>query len=181
MANSLVLLNLIGRSNIRKLLLNNVKSSTDRSCTSKLRLGHQLSRSFQSQVRQHLKTIKGSHTKKTQLLFGGGSCLLVGLGYVSAVNFDSQSVIAKIKDLCLTLLQRFFAHCEENKPQKNRTAHYEDTIGGKKKSKKADSFDWAEFFRLIYAEKWYFLLAVAVNKFNFSHCQFLYESNGSFT
>jgi hypothetical protein len=62
--------------------------------------------------------------------------------------------------------------CEERKDdeeKKNRTASYEQTIGEDKKAtdgfKEEAPFDWNEFFKLLYKEKYYFLFACIVSSF----------------
>ena len=44
----------------------------------------------------------------------------------------------------------------------NVAYHVEETIGNDNDAKKEPNFDWNEFFKLIYQEKYYFLAAVVV-------------------
>lgn len=100
---------------------------------------------------------------------------LIGFGFVGcAVYFSKSSKFNDLKEylnnedptsFIKSILEFFFikyAECEVEKRHR-RTDHYEKTVSLKKtKDKNKDpAFDWHEFFRLIYKEKFYFLAAVA--------------------
>lgn len=87
----------------------------------------------------------------------GGGLLCVKLG----ADYDLKLSVNKLID---SILGRFVVDCENLTGKRNRTAHYEETVAGSELlANKSDSFDWAEFFRLIYQEKWYFLAATIVS------------------
>lgn len=99
---------------------------------------------------------------KTGVKYLIGGTALVGSGGFACINYDLKSCYEQLLDL---IRAKFVVHCEEsaNTKKTNRTAHYEETLAGSEiLSSKNDSFDWAEFFRLIYQEKWYFLAATIV-------------------
>lgn len=102
----------------------------------------------------------------------------------SSLPPEALELLKSLKEGLLGLLFTQ-AHCEKDptqdaavKTKGKRTAHYEETLGTekedkepgseektKKKKQKADdaAFDYGEFFKLIYNEKFYFLAAVAVS------------------
>lgn len=100
---------------------------------------------------------------------------LIGSG-VFAAFYNSEKLYSEeiskknLSELIKSLLGLFvqFAECEEKLKEndisikKNRTALYEETIGNDNDAKKEPNFDWNEFFKLIYQEKYYFLAAVVV-------------------
>lgn len=98
---------------------------------------------------------------KTGVKYVIGGTALVGGGGFACINYDLKSCYEQLLDL---IRAKFVVQCEEFATKKtNRTAHYEETLAGSEiLSSKNDSFDWAEFFRLIYQEKWYFLAATIV-------------------
>nr|QUF59443.1 ATP-binding cassette transporter Abcb8 [Brachionus angularis] len=111
---------------------------------------------------RNFKTYKPSLKPQKHQYLLTGTTLLSGFGLV-AYNNDLENLKQKLKEYLDILKSRFRAEFEA-KAKQNRTAHYEETIGLEKKSKKSkkeDSFDWYEFFKLLYKEKFYFLGAVA--------------------
>lgn len=100
----------------------------------------------------------------------------------SSLPPEALELLKSLKEGLLGLLFTQ-AFCEKEpdsgaKKKGKRTAHYEETLGSskddqqsdaqektKKKKSKDDSasFDYGEFFKLIYNEKFYFLAAVAVS------------------
>ena len=129
--------------------------------------------------KQPYKQIKFFNLKKQSLksksLFGG--CLLsIGFGIHYNVNtnifqIDLKNKISEILQSCLRIFFKI-VDCEERRDdeeKKNRTASYEQTIGDDKKAsgglKEEAPFDWNEFFKLLYKEKYYFLFACIVSSF----------------
>ena len=104
-------------------------------------------------------------------LVGGGS-LLVGSACLAYQHVDRDRLVEWIMSKLIRV-----ADCEvaTKASGRNRTAHYEKTIGGEAagdsnseaetspKKKDEAAFDWREFMRLIYQEKFYFLAAIAVS------------------
>ena len=117
-----------------------------------------------------------------------GGLGIFGLGYISFKSgggVDESSLPPEALELLNSLKEGILgllftqAHCEKEpeagaKKKGKRTAHYEETLGTRQDDQEAEktkkkpnddsaSFDYAEFFKLIYAEKFYFLAAVAVS------------------
>lgn len=94
--------------------------------------------------------------------------LLIGTT-LSGVSYYNKDNLARLKDLQFSDLFKSvlglfikFAECEAKK--KRRTDSYEKTINTKgDKIKDEEVFDWKEFFRMIYDEKFYFLAAIIVS------------------
>ena len=93
---------------------------------------------------------------------------LVGFSYFNKPNlFNNHSSLKEyLNNFFKSLLGHFvrFAECESGKKNKRRTDDYEKTTN-KPVANNEEIFDWNEFFRLIYTEKYYFILAVAVSLF----------------
>lgn len=154
MANGALLLNLIARANLNYKVALQIRSF-------------------------HNKTTKNGLKKSTSYLkyvYGGGALVIAsgggGLAFAKLVAVDGQpyNLKARFNELFETVFSRFFAECKQQEvvPKKNRTAHYEETLGGseilvQKSNANNETFDWAEFFRLVYKEKWYFLAAAIVS------------------
>ena len=186
MSNTYLLFNLASKS-INKTAYLKKQSSLNQlrnlhqSCTrkpanlSKLNSQHvNVNRHFSFKARQ-LNSLTGRWSNLKKLF--AGSCMLVGGGTIAYTKFDAN----KFKDtfnsetlgeLLKLILGNFvqFADCEEKPKEqndtakKNRTAQYEETLGNDAGSNKADPlFDWHEFLKLIYQEKFYFLAAVVVS------------------
>ncbi|CAF0785116.1 unnamed protein product [Brachionus calyciflorus] len=142
------------------LLLNRLIKTGSQKCFSNI-LTNQ-SRNFSTRInfRPNLKYKNNSKIKYGITgLFAGSS-----LGYLAWENYNYNNHIDHLKKLIEEFLScikgSFIVECEA---KQNRTAHYEETIetDSKKNKKNNDSFDWPEFFRLIWKEKFYFLAAVA--------------------
>lgn len=133
-------------------------------------------RQFSLKTRQFKNSKLGSlNLKKTlagSLLFGSG---ILGAVYNSEKIYNGEISSLNFSDLVKSILSFFvqYAECEEKRKdnditvKKNRTALYEETLGNSNEGngqKKEPNFDWNEFFKLIYQEKYYFLAAVAVNQ-----------------
>lgn len=103
--------------------------------------------------------------KKINVGFSG-LVVTAGIGYVAWNKFENYQQIEflkkKIKEFLDSIQKSFIVLCESDVKQ-NRTAFYEETIGLDEKNKKREIFDWGEFFKLIWKEKFYFLSAVIVN------------------
>jgi hypothetical protein len=125
-------------------------------------------RSFNNSNARGFST-KIKNAKKLKLLFTSSLLATTAGGII--YNSDSFSSDWKnrldkafFKDLIVKFFSKFIktAECET---KKNRTTDYEKTLGKdetKKNNKDDPPFDWGEFFRLVYQEKWYFLAAIAV-------------------
>lgn len=83
-------------------------------------------------------------------------------------NRELEYLKQKIQEFLDCFKGSFIVECEE-KVKQNRTAHYEETIGTDtiKRKSKQESFDWTEFLKLVWKEKFYFLTAVAVSDYYF--------------
>jgi hypothetical protein len=135
------------------------------------KLNQNVHRQLSTKTRQ-LKNLKIRPLNFKKNLAGS---FLIGSGVFVAV-YDSEKLCSEeiskknLSELIKSLLGFFvqFAECEEKLKEndfavkKNRTALYEETIGNDNDAKKEPNFDWNEFFKLIYQEKYYFLAAVVV-------------------
>jgi hypothetical protein len=92
-----------------------------------------------------------------KILFFGVSTSSVVIG-LTATNYTFKSL--NFNDILSLFLQR--VECEAVK--QNRTVHFDKTVNNNK-NENTENFDWNEFFKLIYKEKWYFLGAIAVSDF----------------
>lgn len=134
------------------------------------------SKNFTHFMKGHVKQF--SHYQKSlfsKTLFKLGkpqtvkNCLLfTGLGtscYVGAQSFDSCYQI-EFANIFKSFVSRFIANCKEDPNKNSRTKHYEKSVGKSEKNsvqEKNDDFDWTQFFKLLWKEKSYFLLAVCVS------------------
>jgi hypothetical protein len=93
-------------------------------------------------------------------LFGGVAGMGASVYCSNKCGFDSECV-SRILD---ELLRRFLvANCQERAT--NRLKYYSKTDAKTDKSETVadDQFDWLEFFKMLYKEKFYFLVAVVVS------------------
>lgn len=153
MSNTLFLINTLGKCAFRKAGLKSVFKNPIRKFHS-------------SKIPSNLN-LKSQATSIKYLLTGGSILGGLGFGYqaLSKKN-EIEYLKEKLKELLEYLAGNLIVYCEAKPSSKqNRTAHYEETIrteGKKGKKEKSDSFDWIEFLKLIYKEKFYFLAAIVV-------------------
>lgn len=101
----------------------------------------------------------------------------LGFGFVGTVYYCQNNIkynLADLKDIFNSdnfkvLIGYFikFAECDVERNHR-RTDHYVKTVGltdKNAKRKNEPAFDWYEFFRMIWKEKFYFFAAVAVSFF----------------
>lgn len=105
-------------------------------------------------------------------LLGSGATLTLGTltAYSKREEINLSQYLNKLLDL---LFKRAFCEEQSNK-KRNRTAFYEKTLGTEKQnapgelgsedqSEEKAKFDWKEFGKLIWDQKFYFLAAIAVS------------------
>jgi hypothetical protein len=138
-------------------LLNTLRSSIRRS--------HSFHERYLGQMRKTIKPLINHKTLFGSTTIGVG---LVGFGYFNKMNLfsDHHNLKEYFNNFIKLLMENFFrtAKCESEKKNKRRTEDYEKTTN-KSASSGEEIFDWKEFFRLIYTEKYYFILAVVVSLF----------------
>ena len=142
---SLLLVNSLVRLKLKNALVNN----------SNIRQLHQ---SFTRRVAAPSKLVASKTSIKYVL---GGSFLICGGGLtLGKFEYDFKLAFERLLDI---LSKGRVLYCKEDE-KRNRTAHYEETLSGSEiLVNKKDSFDWYEFLRLIYKEKWLFLAATVVS------------------
>nr|APD26531.1 ATP-binding cassette transporter subfamily B member 8 protein [Brachionus koreanus] len=100
--------------------------------------------------------------KKKAVIGLSGLVVSSGIGYIGWNEFDKYHHIEflkkKIKEFLDLIQNSFIVQCDSNVKQ-NRTAFYEETIGLDAKNKKKEPFDWIEFLKLVWNEKFYFFAA----------------------
>lgn len=106
---------------------------------------------------------------KPKLLLGSS----VGIGLTGLCYYNRENILKldelDLKNLFKSLCGLFitFAECEaKTKQKRRRTDHYEKSVDSKEnieRSQDEEKFDWKEFLKLIYDEKFLFILAIIVN------------------
>lgn len=116
-----------------------------------------------------------SRSRTAAVLIGAGALVA---GCATHLNAHYDLKWPSLQSILTTLLSRFEVQCEQASARKNRTAHYEETVVGSEILKsKEDSFDWAEFLRLVFKEKWYFIAATIVNLIRFDNLRAIQMKN----
>jgi hypothetical protein len=127
-------------------------------------------RSFASNVNQ---VQKRSLSPLFKTLIGTG-LIASGAVYIARENVkleDLDNIQVLSSCILKSILGYFvsFAKCDDSGTKHRRTDHFEKILSSQKdqvnKNKDPD-FDWNEFFKLIWKEKFYMLAAVAVSSFN---------------
>ena len=94
-------------------------------------------------------------------------------GLLGASCYGLKSIdLDDLKNLFCSFLSNFVAHCKDDSAKNYRTKHYEKSMGKskdenceEKANSENDQFDWTQFFKLLFKQKSYFILAVCVSSF----------------
>lgn len=108
---------------------------------------------------------------KSKICIGfSGLIVTTGIGYITLNEIENykrfDGLIDKINVFLNCIRNGLVANCESETKQ-NRTAFYEETINFDTNGKKTEKFEWIEFLKLIWKEKFYFLTAIVVRKSKF--------------
>ena len=88
--------------------------------------------------------------------------------YIGSISYEKYQY--EFQNILKSFISFFIANCKDDSNRNNRTKHYEKSVGiseDKKASENNDEFDWGQFFKLVWKEKTYFLLAVFVSIYFF--------------
>jgi hypothetical protein len=142
------------------------------------------SRNFSHVIKTQLKQFSSNQNSFVQKVFKNKpfikkSFLLSGIFttscYIGVKSYEKYQ--NEFQNILKSFFSFFIANCQDDSNRNNRTKHYEKSVGiaeDKKDSDSNDEFDWGQFFKLVWKEKSYFILAVFVSiKIYFINFRFL--------
>lgn len=142
-----------------------VKNSCHRCINSNLISQRQF---FSSTVRARLFR---SNRLKSKICIGfSGFIVTSAVGYISLNQIENykkfDELIDKINEFLNCIGNSLIVNCDSELKQ-NRTAFYEETINFDTNGKQKEKFEWIEFFKLIWKEKFYLLTAIVVRNLRY--------------